>query len=601
MVPAALAAILTSGIAFAGKPAAKWPGCDGSIKAVFKPDTLTTVIAVKAFKKGDPLVILEPVTPATPKAVNDLCLVKLNIGPGNPGPADAPSTSPGIGIEVWLPTRANWNERLHTIGGLGGFDGGKQGSARAIGWSHAADTAGTEGAVSASTNSGHSQTDGTWAMQPDGTPNRQGWIDYAHRAQHEMAVKTKALTKLYYGRSPSHAYYEGASTGGRHGYRLAQQYPGDYDGIVANLPALDWAQWTTGDFYQTLVTQRDLGGVALTEGQEDLVSNAAIHACDVVGGQHLGYIMDNAACHYDPTGDKNVLCRTDGGDNTTADCVTKIQANVVNKFWYGITTDGSVPSPALDNGVDAALRGKHLWYGLMRGTSMYVGYFATLMGLPNAAALAGGSANGQRSLAGAGEGYGADQIALELGNPTLAGPSFKNASGDGQRLWRQMSYEQLANAFDRGVALDPVFGYVSSDNPDLGAFKARGGKFLSWQGWNDETIPVQGTIRYYDRVVEKMGGIANVQSFFKLYLAPGGGHMSPQGTSNPDANPPVVAGGQFYKMIVDWVEKGVEPGRVEIQSPSANPIRITQPLCPFPQKATYLGGDPRVTASFTCS
>ena len=125
-------------------------------------------------------------------------------------------------------------------------------------------------------------------------------------------------------------------------------------------------------------------------------------------------------------------------------------------------------------------------------------------------------------MAGAGEGYGADQVALELGNPTLAGPSFKNASGDGQRLWRQMSYEQLANAFDRGVALDPVFGYVSSDNPDLSAFKARGGKFLSWQGWNDETIPVQGTIRYYDRVVEKMGGIANVQSFFKLYLAPGG-------------------------------------------------------------------------------
>jgi hypothetical protein len=164
-----------------------------------------------------------------------------------------------------------------------------------------------------------------------------------------------------------------------------------------------------------------------------------------------------------------------------------------------------------------------------------------------------------------------------------------------------MSYEQFANAFDRGVALDPVFGYVSSDNPDLSAFKARGGKFLSWQGWNDETIPVQGTIRYYDRVVEKMGGIANVQSFFKLYLAPGGGHMSPQGPSNPDANPPVVSGGQFYKMIVDWVEKGVEPGRVEIQSPSANPVRITQPLCPFPQKATYLGGDPRVTASFTCS
>lgn len=597
---AALVAACTCNSSFAAKSARTQLSCDDSINAAFKPDALTTVIAVKAFKKDDLLVIAEPATPATPKAADDLCLVKLNVGPGNPGPADAPSTSPGIGIEVWLPAREHWNQRLHTIGGLGGFDGGRHGSAQAVGWTHAAMTAGSEGAVSASTNSGHSQTDGTWAMQPDGTPNRQGWIDFAHRAQHEMALKTKALAKLYYGRFPKHSYYEGASTGGRHGYRLAQQYPGDYDGIVANLPALNWAEWTTAGFYLSLVTQRDLNGAALSEGQEDLVSNAAIQACDVVGGQHLGYIMDNAACHYDPTQDKKVLCRSDGGDNTTAECVTKPQANVINKFWYGITSDGSVPSPAIDNGVDAALSGKHLWYGLMRGTSLYVGYFAKLAGLHNAAALAAGSANGQRSLAGAGEGYGADQVALELQNPTMAGPSFKNASGDGRRLWRQLSYEQLANAFGRGVALDPVFGFVSSDNPDLSAFKAHSGKFLSWQGWNDEAIPVQGAIRYYERVVEKMGGIDQVQSFFKLYLAPGGGHISPQGTANPDANPPAVAGGQFYQMIVDWVEKGIEPGRVEIQSPAGKPMRITQPLCPYPQKATYGGGDPRVTTSFTC-
>jgi hypothetical protein len=601
---AALLAILAGcagNIVFATPSVKAALACDDHIKAAFKPDALTSVIAVKAFKRDDPLVIAEPVTPATPKAANDLCLVKLNVGPGNKGAADAPSSSPGIGIEVWLPARANWNGRLHSIGGLGGFDGGLQGSTQAVGWTHAAVTAGTEGAVSASTNSGHSQTDGSWAMQPDGTPNRQGWIDYAYRAQHQMALKAKALVKLYYGRAPRYSYYEGSSTGGRHGYRLAQQYPGDYDGIIANLPALNWAQWTTAGFYQSLVTQRDLSGKALSEGQEDLVSNAAIEACDVVGGEHLGYIMDNAACHYDPTQDNHVLCRADGGENGTPNCVTKNEANVINKFWYGITTDGSVPAPALDNGVEAALNGKHLWYGMMRGTSLYVGYFAKLAGLKHPAALAAGAADGLRSLAGAGEGYGADQVALELQNPTIAGPSFKNASGDGQRLWRQLSYEQLANAFQRGIALDPVFGFVSSDRPDLSAFKKRGGKFLSWQGWNDEAIPVQGSIRYYDRVIEKLGGLDQVQSFFKFYVAPGGGHVSPQGTANPDANPPMVAAGQFYQLMVDWVEKGVAPDRIEIASPSATLKRITQPLCPYPKKATYTGGDPRVTASFSCS
>ena len=38
---------------------------------------------------------------------------------GNPGPAGAPSTSAGIGIEVWLPAKAAWNNRIHALGGGG--------------------------------------------------------------------------------------------------------------------------------------------------------------------------------------------------------------------------------------------------------------------------------------------------------------------------------------------------------------------------------------------------------------------------------------------------------------------------------------------------
>ena len=38
---------------------------------------------------------------------------------------------------------------------------------------------------------------------------------------------------------------------------------------------------------------------------------------------------------------------------------------------------------------------------------------------------------------------------------------------------------------------------------------------------------------------------------------------------------------------------------VELQSPKDTP-RITQPVCPYVQKAIYAGGDPRVAASFGC-
>src|SRR5258705_9527810 len=81
--------------------------CDDTLKDDFSPDSLTTVLLVKAFKKGDALTLGTP-NPTTPIAANDACVVKLLVGPGNPGPAGAPSTSPGIGIEIWLPAPQHW-------------------------------------------------------------------------------------------------------------------------------------------------------------------------------------------------------------------------------------------------------------------------------------------------------------------------------------------------------------------------------------------------------------------------------------------------------------------------------------------------------------
>lgn len=63
----------------------------------------------------------------------------------------------------------------------------------------------------------------------------------------------------------------------------------------------------------------------------------------------------------------------------------------------------------------------------------------------------------------------------------------------------------------------------------------------------------------------------------------------------------MLAAGQFYKLLINWVENGVAPERVDIESPSATPVRRSQPICPYPKKATYKGGDPNVTMSFTCS
>lgn len=243
--------------------------CNDTMKARFAPDANTTVIAVKAFKAGDPLVLAaSAATSATPVAGSDLCLVKLNVGPGNAGPAGAPSTSAGIGMEIWLPTPSNWNHRIHNLGG-GGWQGGAYDDptqiASAGGVPGAATIAAAEGAVVGTTDTGHAVTNGSFAMNPDGTINTTLWGDFAQRSLHELALKTKALVAAYYATPQKYAYWDGCSTGGRQGYNEVQNNPSDYDGYLNGAPAFNWSKFITNELYPQVVAQNDLGGVTLTD------------------------------------------------------------------------------------------------------------------------------------------------------------------------------------------------------------------------------------------------------------------------------------------------------------------------------------------------
>lgn len=318
--------------------------CDDTIKAAFHPDPQTSVILVKRFERGAPLTLAGLGDANTPVAANDLCLVKLNVGPGHAGPRDAPSTSPGIGIEIWLPMAANWNRRIHVLGG-GGWAGGSQGSVTALAGAinSAAKVAGVEAAVSATTDAGHGFIgaedygigNGSFGMNPDGTINSVLWHDFSERAIHEMALKTKALTRLFYGQDARYSYWDGFSTGGRQGLKEAQANPQDFDGILAGAPAINWTRFIASELYPQIVIQRDLSGSLIRPQLLELVSLAAIRACDLVGGQHLGYITDPASCRYDPTTDPTVLCKTEGGVAEANACINRREAHALNKIWYG--------------------------------------------------------------------------------------------------------------------------------------------------------------------------------------------------------------------------------------------------------------------------
>jgi feruloyl esterase len=573
--------------------------CDDTMKTAFKPDANTSVVLVQAFKQGDPLA-LSGTMGTPPNAAADLCLVKMVVGPGfQDTPPTAPSNSPGIGIEVWLPTPSAWNNRIQNLGG-GGWAGGNQASTTLIGSTAAAATAASGYAVG-TTDTGHSNTlnGGSFAMKQDGGINTTLWEDFAERSLHELALKTKALVQRYYGKSAQHAYWNGCSTGGRQGYKIAQIHPDDYNAYLVGAPAFNWTKFITNELYPQIVMQQDPGLSArpITSDKLNFMGAAAVSACDLVGTppqqQHLGFILDPRQCRYDPTQDAAVLC-TDvmagngcvAGASTSPSCVNCAEANAMNKIWYGQTADGTYPDPAIDNSSGPTLAsGNQLWWGLTRGSIV--------------SGLAGSN---PFSIA-------TDQVALELQDPTYATPSFINAAGNGMNKWRQLSYSMLSSAFNQGIALQSSFGNINTDNPDLSMARSSGAKIISYHGLNDVLIMPQGSINYFSRVSASMGGDTEVNKFNRLFLIPGMGHCvgvgSVNGSAGPPANPnnvPLPAinpTNQLFGVLVEWLENNNAPASIVLSSMDGS---VTLPVCPYPQKATYNGsGSVTAAASYSCN
>lgn len=148
-----------------------------------------------------------------------------------------------VGFRVGLPAEWNHDFYFQGVGGLAGTIGDL--------------TAGLErGYASASTDTGHQapSLDGRWALN-----NRPAQIDYAHRGVHVATVAAKEITEVYYGQSQRYAVFNGCSNGGRQAMMEAQRYPGDYDGVIAQAPALAVADTVTSWTWQTLAQLSEPG------------------------------------------------------------------------------------------------------------------------------------------------------------------------------------------------------------------------------------------------------------------------------------------------------------------------------------------------------
>jgi hypothetical protein len=397
----------------------------------------------------------------------------------------------------------------------------------------------TSGAFAmASDNEGHYGTtafDATFGADP------QLRADYGYLSEHKLADLMKKLLTVFYGKAPTSSFYDGCSQGGHEGLLEAQQYPHDFNGIVAGAPAAIHQPlnvWYQG--WNALANQGPNGQPILTVDKLAPLHAAVVKAC----GDVNGLIMDPSSCDFDPG---TIQCPA--GTTDAPSCLTPAQVQTVRKLYAG----------PRDNHGDLMYPG---WQVKGSEANWAAWIVPPAPGAPTSSTIDWNIAlNTIRYLAHTNV------------NPTLGLKDIPFTAAGFRQIMSQTS-----DIFD-------------ATNPDLTAFRNAGGKLILWHGWADPAISPIGTIAYYQAVQDQMGGPAATAQFARLFMLPGVGHCS--GGQGPDSFDALSA-------IVDWVQHGKAPDSfLTAKSPTSTSTVQSLPVYPYPLVATYNGsGDPNLAASY---
>lgn len=448
-----------------------------------------------------------------------------------------PGANDEVHVEIWMPLDT-WNGRFQATGG-GGLVAGYFDLALAPAVSQGFAAASTDAGL---TVNGSIDPTGQWALKSDGGLNTALVENFAYRSIHDMTVIGKALVEAYYDTPARYSYYSGCSTGGRQGYFAAQIYPGDFDGILADSPAINTPQVSPADFWPSVVMGNN---VAPPQCVFNAYQNATIAFCDPLDGVVDDLISDPDTCHFDT---KRLVGLTVGCEDVEEGkiTITSAHANVVSQILQGATST----------------TGQKLWYGNPPG--------APFSGLADTVSINGSIAPVPFAAA-------EDWIIYFVQHD----PEYNAA---------KMTYKDFDQAFWSSVS--QFTGVLGTDHPDLSEFRNQGGKLLTFHGMADPLIAHLGTTQYRDKLDARMGGPDAVDHFYRLFLAPGVGHCG--GGYGAVPNDPFGA-------LQQWVESGLAPDTLAASGTDLSGREITRNLCRYPKLLKYKGGSPQSASSFICA
>lgn len=373
--------------------------------------------------------------------------------------------------------------------------------------------------------------------------------DFGGRATHLMSVAAKQIIEAFYGEAPTHSYFMGGSTGGQQALREAQDYPEDYDGIICFCPAHD---------------------------RVALHTQFAWNVKHINGACHDGRVTreEIQAVHKRLVQEYCVECGGAPGDDFLS------YPDWIEHVDYSIFQDAQMEIPLSDEKIEILKAvyegpkdphtGEHIFEGMTPGAELE-----------------------SLSLS--------DMLEPDSFNKGLQFPFYWTYGKEMNLLEFDFHEDYQAAKRDLSAILDAV-------NPDLSEFRDRGGKLMLIHGTADAAIPWKSSMRYYQQVIAREGGLENVLPYFRYFLVPGLAHGAGgpgvQDVGNLDYdNIPADALHDPVAAMDAWVAGGKAPEMLIATGFRDNnfltpQIRRQRPVYRYPYRTRYVSGDPNVPESY---
>jgi feruloyl esterase len=415
-----------------------------------------------------------------------------------------------------------------------------------------------------------------WATNDEAIIN-MGYMQM--KKTHDAAM---VIMERLYGKRPAYNYYVGTSHGGLEALTVAQRYPKDYNGIIANVPIVNFSSLMLAP--ELIRIQEIPAKNWVTPAKVNAIRAEFLRQCDKLDGLSDGIINNYMAARAifnvnDGIGPKDPWAALRAPNNTDPD--------PSDKSTSAKLTDGQIKTM------------EFVYSNYKFATPLANGVKSFGMWLPTTEPDGFGMIDSRRYKGQEGADANA-QVHNFMGTLGVTGFLMQDIKAN------PLDYVEGGKWNDRRKQLSE---WLDSTNPDLSAFYKNGGKMILTIGTMDNIASPGAQLDYYQSLLDKMGR-ATIDKFARLFVVPQAGHglsgrsykVNGEGKPVDVKSIPSPNGDDNMDMLVNWVEKKQVPaktlmvdakGRISEKQQGAGYL-----LCSYPNYPKYVGGPTDQVSSY---